>query len=68
MTSSVPDEYFIDAETFELLANSFSPEEIGSKAYDLYEKFRPDIPDGSRGWGARGLLNLKYVKELAASG
>ncbi|XP_024356812.1 uncharacterized protein [Physcomitrium patens] len=62
------DDYDRVRETFELLANSFSPEEIGSKAYDLYEKFRPDIPDGSRGWGARGLLNLKYVKELAASG
>ena len=56
------------AEAFEALANSLEPEEIGSRAYNLYEKFRPEVPDGARGWGARGLLDLKHVQALAASG
>ena len=56
----------VPAEAFETLANSFEPEEIGGKAYNLYEKFRPVVPDGAKGWGARGLLDLKHVHELAA--
>lgn len=62
------DDYDRVREAFEALANSMEPEEIGSKAYNLYEKFRPQVPDGAKGWGARGLLDLKHVQELAASG
>jgi hypothetical protein len=62
------DDYDRVREAFEALANSLEPEEIGSRAYNLYEKFRPEVPDGARGWGARGLLDLKHVQALAASG
>jgi len=26
------------------------------------------VPDGARGWGAHGVLDLKHVQALAASG
>lgn len=68
MISFVFDEYFIDVEIFELFVNLFLFEEIGSKVYDLYEKFRLDIFDGLRGWGVCGFLNFKYVKEFVVSG
>ena len=28
--------------------------ELDSRAYELYEKFRPGIPEGKKGWGAQG--------------
>jgi hypothetical protein len=31
----------------------------------LYEKFRPEIPEGKKGWGARGELDLDYIRSLA---
>lgn len=34
-------------------------------AYSLYEKFRPKIPDGARGWGASGTLDLELIRSLA---
>jgi hypothetical protein len=49
----------------EELAKSFSPKQLESKAYDLYEKFRPEIPEGKRGWGAKGELDLEYFRSLA---
>ncbi len=49
---------------FQDLARSFTPEELRGKAYDLYEKFRPSIPEGTRGWGAKGELDLAAVEKL----
>jgi hypothetical protein len=31
---------------------------------DLYEKFRPDIPEGQAGWGAKGDLDLDLIRSL----
>ena len=36
------------------LAQSMTPEELGVQAFGLYEKFRPNVPSGTRGWGATG--------------
>lgn len=47
------------------LARSMEPEELSMKAYDLYEQFRPEIPSGAKGWGAKGELDLEYVRSLA---
>jgi hypothetical protein len=47
------------------LAKSFTPKQLESKAYTLYEKFRPEIPEGKRGWGAKGELDLDYIRSLA---
>ena len=49
----------------EQLARSYPPRELESSAYDLYEKFRPTIPEGKKGWGAKGVLDLEYVRSLA---
>lgn len=47
------------------LANAFTPKQLESKAYGLYEKFRPQIPEGKKGWGAKGELDLDYIRSLA---
>jgi len=40
------------------LAKSLPPHQLAEKAYGLYEKFRPEIPPGKKGWGASGELDL----------
>ncbi len=47
------------------LAKAFPPEELKDRAYLLYEKFRPEIPEGVRGWGAAGDLDLEKLRSLA---
>lgn len=47
------------------LAKAYTPKQLESKAYDLYEKFRPKIPEGTKGWGAKGELDLDYIRSLA---
>ena len=55
-----------DARTaMEKLAKAFTPKQLESKAYSLYEKFRPKIPEGTKGWGAKGELDLDYIRSLA---
>lgn len=49
----------------ERLAQSFSSDELAVQAYALYEKFRPAIPAGVRGWGAAGNLDLDRVSSLS---
>jgi len=46
------------------LANALGPEELAAQAYSLYELFRPDIPAGRRGWGAKGVLDLDLIHSL----
>ncbi len=46
------------------LAESYSPDELKKKAYDLYEAFRPVVPEGTRGWGAKGVLDLGKIRSL----
>jgi hypothetical protein len=47
------------------LAKAYTPKQLESKAYALYEKFRPEIPEGVKGWGAKGELDLDYIRSLA---
>ncbi len=49
----------------ETLAKAYSPEELEARAYALYEQFRPPIPEGAKGWGATGELDLDYIRSLA---
>lgn len=49
----------------EKLAKAYTPKQLESKAYALYEKFRPEIPEGTKGWGAKGELDLDYIRSLA---
>lgn len=46
------------------LAKAFPPQELAGKAYRLYEQFRPDIPQGVEGWGAKGVLDLEAIRRL----
>ncbi len=49
----------------EKLAKAYTPRELDARAYDLYEKFRPEIPEGKKGWGAKGELDLDHINALA---
>jgi hypothetical protein len=47
------------------LAKVYKPKELESKAFKLYEEFRPNVPEGVKGWGAQGVLDLDAIGELA---
>jgi hypothetical protein len=47
------------------LAQAYKPRELAVRAYPLYERFRPTIPEGVRGWGAKGKLDLGLIERLA---
>ena len=46
------------------LAKSRPPARLAGEAYHLYEKFRPRVPPGTRGWGAKGTLDLATIRKL----
>lgn len=48
------------------LAKSYPPAELGRVAYSLYERFRPEVPEGKKGWGAKGRLDLDRVERMAS--
>jgi hypothetical protein len=52
-------------EAMRALAASFVPKVLEDAAYGLYERFRPEIPSGVRGWGAKGVLGLDLIRSLA---
>jgi len=52
-------------EAMQRLARSFKPKELAESAFRLYERFRPAIPQGVKGWGAKGDLDLGVIEELA---
>ena len=47
------------------LAKAFRPEQLSQNAFSLYEKFRPAIPEGVTGWGAKGNLEIDRIRSLA---
>ena len=47
------------------LASAFEPDELAERGFGLYEQFRPQIPEGVVGWGAKGDLDLDAIKKLA---
>jgi hypothetical protein len=46
------------------LAGAMKPRELADAAYPLYEQFRPAVPAGKRGWGAKGKLDLELIRSL----
>lgn len=46
------------------LAESYPPDELAARAYGLYERFRPGVPSGAGGWGAKGVLDLALIRSL----
>jgi len=49
----------------EALAKSMPREKLESRAFALYEAFRPKVPEGEKGWGAKGILDLGKIRSLA---
>jgi hypothetical protein len=47
------------------LARSREPEALAEECFRLYEEFRPGVPEGESGWGAKGTLSLKKIEQLA---
>ena len=47
------------------LAGSYDRKALQREAFGLYEKFRPEIPEGKPGWGAKGELDVKKIRRLA---
>jgi len=57
---------FVDVQdAMKELAKAFRPVELANGAYMLYEKFRPNVPAGEEGWGAKGELDLNFLRSLA---
>ena len=52
-------------EAMEALARAHGPEDLPAVAYGLYERFRPEIDRGKRGWGQKGDLDLDFIRSLA---
>jgi hypothetical protein len=52
-------------EAMTTLAASREPEQLEYEAYPLYERFRPAIEPGRRGWGQKGTLDLELIRSLA---
>jgi hypothetical protein len=48
----------------ERLAESFEPDELESQGFRLYEAFRPEVPAGEKGWGAKGVLDTARIRAL----
>jgi hypothetical protein len=45
----------------ETLAASLPPDELNRVGFRMYEQFRPDVPQGAEGWGAKGELRLERI-------
>lgn len=54
------------AEVMRRLAAALPPGELHRLAFHLYERFRPRVPPGVSGWGAKGVLDLDLIDRLAA--
>ncbi len=49
------------------LAKSLPPSQLAEKAYTLYEKFRPEIPPGQKGWAVSGKPDLDLIRKMASA-
>jgi hypothetical protein len=49
----------------EELAARYDPAELNRIGFRLYERFRPDVPHGNEGWGAKAVLDVEKI--LAAT-
>jgi hypothetical protein len=51
-------------EAMQALADAYPPKQLARQAYSLYEEFRPEVPEGEKGWGAAGELDLEKIRSL----
>ncbi len=52
----------------EELARSLKPDALEVRAFPLYAQFRPEIPEGVKGWGAKGKLDCAHIRSLCGTG
>lgn len=52
-------------EAMEALAKSLAPDELNRVGFRLYERFRPEVEPGAKGWGAKGVLDLEKIRSAA---
>jgi hypothetical protein len=45
----------------EALAASLPPKELNRVGCRLYERLRPDVPEGAQGWGSKGELRVERI-------
>jgi hypothetical protein len=67
LSSKFGDGYAAAEKAMRLLAESRAPAQLAREAYALYERFRPAVAPGVRGWGAKGTLDLAAIRRLAKS-
>ncbi|HEX2939959.1 MAG TPA: hypothetical protein VHO91_02860 [Rhodopila sp.] len=48
-------------QAMQALAARYEPAELNRIGFRLYETFRPDVPPGNEGWGARAVLKLEKI-------
>jgi hypothetical protein len=46
----------------EALASSLPPDELNRVGFRLYERFRPEVPEGVEGWGAKAVLDIGRIR------
>lgn len=46
----------------EALADSLPPDELDRVGFRLYERFRPEVPEGVAGWGAKAELRIGRIE------
>jgi hypothetical protein len=64
LASKFGDDLGVVRSAMQRLARSLQPKELAHDAYPLYERFRPSIPEGVKGWGAKGHLDLGLIEGL----
>jgi hypothetical protein len=47
----------------EELAEQFAPDDLNRIGFRLYEHFRPEVPPDVEGWGAKGMLDLRKIRD-----
>jgi hypothetical protein len=49
----------------EHLARAMDLDELNRVGFRLYERFRPEVEPGAKGWGAKGVLDLEKIRGAA---
>jgi hypothetical protein len=49
----------------EQAAAALPPDELNRVGFRMYEAFRPDVPMGAPGWGAKGELQIEQIMRAA---
>lgn len=65
LAKAFSDDFEAVRKAMEQLAAAYDPEALAEKAFRLYERFRPEIEPGKRGWGQKGKLDLDVIDSLA---